>query len=70
MHLERRKSFFPTGYDVITNPTAGNVTSLTVKSIAVGAAFIPVAGWGVSLGIGVADAIWGDQFYNWVDEQF
>jgi hypothetical protein len=36
---------------------------------AAGSAFIPVVGWGVSLGIGVADYVWGDDFYNWVDEK-
>ena len=29
-----------------------------------------VVGWGVSLSIGVADAIWGDQFYNYVEQKF
>ncbi|MGQ1910792.1 hypothetical protein ACT3CE_13510 [Marinifilum sp. RC60d5] len=61
-------SIVPAGYDVITSPSAGNVTSLAVKTIAVGVAFIPVVGWGVALGIGVADAVWGDQLYNWIDE--
>jgi hypothetical protein len=60
------------GSDVINlaqNPTAGNATKLAVHTIAAGAAFIPVVGWGLSLGIGVADAIWGDQFYNWIDKK-
>jgi len=42
---------------------------LAVAATAAGAAFIPVVGWGVSLGIGVADYVWGDDFYDWVDKQ-
>ncbi len=56
------------GVDIINNPTAGNCTKLAIRSFAVGAAFIPVVGWGVSLGIGMADAIWGDEFYDWIDK--
>ena len=56
------------GYQLIDNPTAGNATRLGVQGIAIGAAFIPVVGWGISIGIGTADAIWGDDFYNWIDK--
>jgi hypothetical protein len=28
---------------------------------------IPVVGWGVAIGIGIADVVWGEQFYNWVE---
>ncbi len=24
-------------------------------------------GWGISIGITLADEIWGDQLYNWID---
>jgi len=40
-----------------------------VWSAAAGATFIPVAGWGVAIGIGIADIIWGEQFYSWVETQ-
>ena len=40
-----------------------------VWGLAAGTAVIPVAGWAVSISIGVADAIWGDQLYNWVEQQ-
>ncbi|MFN0081421.1 MAG: RHS repeat-associated core domain-containing protein, partial [Ferruginibacter sp.] len=53
---------------LIDNPTGGNATRLAVQGIAIGAAFIPGIGWGLSLGIGIADAIWGDDFYNWIDK--
>jgi hypothetical protein len=56
------------GVQLIQNPTAGNATRLAVQGVAIGAAFIPVVGWGVSLGIGAADLIWGDDFYNWIDK--
>jgi hypothetical protein len=49
------------------NPTLGNATRLGVQGIAIGSAFVPVVGWGVSIGIGAADMIWGDQFYHWID---
>ena len=42
-------------------------TRLAVAGVASGAAFIPFVGWGLAGGIGIADAIWGDQFYNWVE---
>ncbi|RWZ89597.1 MAG: hypothetical protein EO766_04090 [Hydrotalea sp. AMD] len=51
----------------INNPTLGNTTRLTVQGAAVAAGFIPVVGWGISIGIGLADAIWGDDFYSWID---
>ncbi len=57
------------GVKLYKNPTAGNATRLAVQGAAVGAAFIPVVGWGASLGIGIADAIWGDDFYNWIDKR-
>lgn len=39
-----------------------------VNALAAGAAFIPVAGWGISLGISAADYVWGDEFYDWVEK--
>jgi RHS repeat-associated protein len=56
------------GIQLIENPTAGNATRLSVQGAAIGVAFIPVIGWGVSIGIGVADLIWGEDFYNWIDK--
>lgn len=56
------------GMQLIENPTIGNTTRLVVQSAAIGAAFIPVVGWGLSLSIGAADIIWGDDFYKWIDK--
>lgn len=53
----------------VRNPTKGNAARLAVQTVGAGAAFIPVVGWGVSLGIGVADLVWGDKFYNWLDKK-
>jgi hypothetical protein len=56
-------------YQMIEDPTIGNATRLVVQSVAIGAAFIPVVGWGISIGISAADSIWGNQFYNWIDNK-
>jgi RHS repeat-associated protein len=40
---------------------------IAVATAAMAAGCIPVVGWGVALTIGVADYIWGDDFYNWVE---
>ena len=56
------------GVALYQHPTAGNATRAAVQGIAIGASFIPVVGWGVSLGIGIVDAIWGDSFYKWIDK--
>lgn len=44
-------------------------TRLAVAGIAADFAFIPVVGWGLAIGIGIADAIWGDEFYAYVENQ-
>jgi hypothetical protein len=54
---------------LINEPTVDNAARVAVQGIAIGASFIPVVGWGVSLGIGIADAIWGEDFYQWLDKK-
>ena len=60
-----------TGYQVGSDISSGDYYSAGARAagfgIAAVAAFIPVVGWGVAIGIGVADFVWGDQFYNWVE---
>lgn len=60
-----------TGYQVGSDISNGDFYSAgaraTVFGVAAGVAFIPVVGWGFAIGIGVADFVWGDQFYNWVE---
>lgn len=56
------------GYQLYEKPTAGNATRLAVQGAAIGAAFIPIVGWGISLTIGAADLMWGDNLYNWIDK--
>ncbi len=51
------------------NQTLGNATRLGVQGVAIGANFIPVVGPAISIGIGTADMIWGDQFYNSIDKK-
>jgi len=62
-----------TGYQVYGDVNKGNYYSAGARSavagIAFGAAFIPVVGWGVAAGIGVADYIWGDQFYGYIENE-
>lgn len=59
-----------TGYQVYNDWDNGNYASAgargTVALVAAGAAFIPVVGWGVAIGIGVADYVWGDQLYYYL----
>jgi hypothetical protein len=60
-----------TGYQVGSDIYNGDYYSAGARAavfgVAAGAAFIPVVGWGVAIGIGVADFVWGDQFYNYVE---
>jgi hypothetical protein len=51
-------------YQFADNPTAGNAARAIVQGISAGAAFVPGFGWGIALGINLADAIWGDKFYH------
>ena len=60
-----------TGYQVGSDISDGNYYSAGARAVvfgvAAGSAFIPVVGWGIAAGIGVADFIWGEQFYYWVE---
>ena len=60
-----------TGYQTYSDIQNGNYYSAATRAAVLGvglaATAIPVAGWFVAGGIGLADAIWGDQFYNWVE---
>ena len=56
-----------TGNDFSDGHYKSGAARIAVGALAAGAVFIPVVGWGVSLGIGVADAVWGDDFYNWLE---
>ena len=54
---------------LIDNPTPGSATRLWVQGMTVAASFIPIYGWGITLGIGVVDMIWRDDFYKWIDDR-
>ena len=51
----------------------GHYVSASTRGIVWGIAagvFIPGVGWVVAGSIGVADAIWGDDFYKWIETKF
>ena len=41
-----------------------------VACITCGVSSVPVVGPFLSVGLGVADAVWGDQFYDWIEREF
>jgi RHS repeat-associated protein len=60
-------TFVQAGIDVSDGKFGSAGARVAVLGLATGASFIPVVGWGVAIGIGVADVVWGDQFYGWVE---
>jgi RHS repeat-associated protein len=62
-------TLYEIGQDVNEGKYKSATARAAVAGIAMGVATIPVFGWGVALGIGVADYMWGDKFYNWVETQ-
>ena len=61
-----------TGYQVYEDVSEGKYYSVgtraAVARIAAGATFVPFVGWGVAIGNGVA--VWGDEFYNYIENQY
>jgi len=45
-------------------------TRAAVAGIAIASTAIPGVGWLIAGGIGIADAIWGDEFYNYIETKF
>jgi RHS repeat-associated protein len=62
-----------TGYQVSNDINNGKYYSASARTavfaVALGSTAIPVVGWGVALGIGVADMVWGDDFYNYIENK-
>lgn len=54
--------------DVNQNPNTKTVTSLITKSVIIGLGFIPVYGWAIGLTAGIVDGLYGDVFYDYVDD--
>ena len=50
------------------NPNTKTVTSLITKSVIIGLGFIPVYGWAIGLTAGIVDGLYGDVFYDYVDD--
>lgn len=59
---------YDAGQDFIDGRYKSGTAKLIVTGAATAASFIPVVGWGVALGIGVADYFWGDEFYDWLEK--
>lgn len=58
-------------YDDFNNgKTASAIGRGVVTTISVTANFIPVVGPAVSAGIGVADAVYGEKLYDYLDKKF
>lgn len=54
----------------ITRPATWHCAPTAYTATANLSTGIPIAGPFVSAGLGVADAIWGEQLYDWVDDNF
>lgn len=52
----------------LTKQTSNNAPYVTGASCL--SAGIPVVGPFISVGLGMADALWGEQFYNWIEKEF
>lgn len=57
-----------TAYEIIKEHNSGNsdvaAAKLTVALVQAGCTFRPGVGWAIALSIGIADIVWGDDFYN------
>jgi hypothetical protein len=62
-----------TGYQAVQDWRNGKrysaIARIAVTAVAAGVSRAPYVGVPLSLGIGVADAIWGEEFYEWVEEE-
>lgn len=57
------------GVHLTEKNSVGNWTRLGVQVLTMGIAFVPVFGWGIALGIGFIDAVWGDAIYEMIDRK-
>ncbi|MGY6562370.1 MAG: hypothetical protein ACXITV_09705 [Luteibaculaceae bacterium] len=58
-------TLYQAGSDVSDGRYKSGGARVALAALAAGSAvLIPGFGWGVAIGIGVVDAIWGDRFYN------
>lgn len=60
------------GYEMYQDYGEAKYKSMAARGVVfafgAGVAFIPVVGWGIAAGIGVPDYIWGDEFYQAVQD--
>ena len=63
-----------TAWTMYNDYNAGHYYKLGARGIIWGVGMastaIPVVGWAIAGSIGLADAIWGDDFYNWIETKF
>jgi RHS repeat-associated protein len=62
-------NFTSASIKMIDKPSAGNAIRVVVQAVGAGATFVPFVGWGLSLGIGIADLVWGEDLYKWIDKK-
>jgi hypothetical protein len=63
-------TLYQAGSEFSNGRNVAGTARLAVAGIAAGVAFIPVAGWFIAGGIAIADAIWGDKFYNYLQNEY
>jgi len=56
--------------DYVNGRYKSGTARIAVWGFAAGISIVPGVGWGIALGIGVADAIWGERFYNYVENKW
>lgn len=63
-----------TAIDVYSDYAEGHSAKAVARAVVAGvtcaSTYIPIAGPVIAAGLGVADAIWGEYFYDWVDSKF
>ncbi len=62
-------TIYQIGSDIMDGRRVVAAARTGVAALTYGVTFIPYVGWGLAIGIGVADYIWGDECYNWVDNK-
>lgn len=63
-----------TGLDMAADIKSGHGTKAAARAavaiVTCASVNIPIVGPFISVGLGLADAIWGEQFYDWVENEF
>lgn len=62
-------TIYQIGSDIVNGRRVVAAARTGVAALTYGVTFIPYVGWALAIGIGVADYIWGDEFYGWIDNR-